>query len=355
MLDPNPKAGARLPRRPGPTSRQEIYSKAIPMNMSTGPVVMLAALLGLASTPVWAQKHVERRPALQLEIIDSIPVPGTDADGKPVKELSGIAWDEDEQLLYAVSDKGRIIHFKLTLDKGKVQQLVPLQSMRLKDESGTKLEKHAANAEGLAITNGANGIKGDTELLIVFESEPAIARFTPQGRRVGSLVVPAPLRSVENYSKPANGLESIAVHPLLGVLTAPEEPLAGQDTALHTVYRLEGPGITFQAHALGNGNIKALEVLSDGRLLVLERLNLKAEQRRVTAVRLVDPASCRPANTCLVFDLAPNSAALPDANFEGTARIPGDLFAAVSDDKMGEERRSLFVVYRLSVMGEHRD
>ncbi|TIP80619.1 MAG: hypothetical protein E5X63_30795, partial [Mesorhizobium sp.] len=42
--------------------------------------------------------------AATLEALDSMEMPAEGANGTRIEEFSGLAWDEDEQLLYAVSD-----------------------------------------------------------------------------------------------------------------------------------------------------------------------------------------------------------------------------------------------------------
>ena len=68
-----------------------------------------------------------------LEVRSSFIIPPQSVNGIKISELSGLAWDKDEQLLYAISDKGHIFHFRLALDGN-----------RLVAVEGTPLAKTAA-------------------------------------------------------------------------------------------------------------------------------------------------------------------------------------------------------------------
>ncbi|MGQ0672385.1 MAG: esterase-like activity of phytase family protein [Hyphomicrobium sp.] len=320
---------------------------ALPALLLSTLASMLASILGL-SLPAVAADETQR---LRLEIADSRSIDAATFEGFKIKELSGLAWDADEQVLFAVSDKGWLTQFQLDVQQNKIAALNPVQSVRLADEAGIKLDKHLANAEGLAALNASNGIKGDTELLVVFEEVPAIGRFAPDGRRLEQIEVPAPVNDPSLYSSPTNGLESITHHADLGILTVTEEPLAKAERDQHTIFSTRGARYSFPAHRLGRGNIKDIEACPNGKLLVLERMRSGPEKRIVSALRLLDPAQCRdgPGDTlCNVIDVDQASQQLPEANFEGLTRISPDLFLVVSDDRIDDTRRSLFVLVRLT-------
>lgn len=289
---------------------------------------------------------------LDLQVLDSREIPQVHVDGLSVKELSGLAWDDDEKLLYAVSDKGRIVHLQLTMEGSRIADIALLGAYGLADEDGRLFSKQEANAEGVAVLNGANGIKGDSELLVVTENGPEIARYTPNGRRKAVMALPA---GVGAASGREHGLESVDHHPVLGVVTAPARPL-GSSLSAHTISTSSGRTLTLSPHPKGQGKLKAIEVLPNGKMLVMERLGKAAENTRWTALRLLDPDHCsgqRPH--CDVVDLDASSASLPEGNFEGLARLPNGLWAAISDDRQGEQRRSLLAVFRLTLNADETD
>ena len=84
-------------------------------------VVALGVTLAVA-VPAFSKKKVHKlKPAdgPAVEVLDSIRIPW----GFKTSELSGLAWDQDEQLLYAVSDLGHIIHFRVEVSDDKIAVL----------------------------------------------------------------------------------------------------------------------------------------------------------------------------------------------------------------------------------------
>lgn len=152
-----------------------------------------AALLG-ASALVLAPRHGR---FVELAVLDSRPAPATAPDGQSINELSGLAWDADEKLLYAVSDDGVLHHFRLEIADGRIANLEPVQSVPLR----AGMAPQVVNAEGLAVSNGNNGKQGDTQLLVAFEDGPAIHRFKPDGTVLGALQLPEALADAAKYSE----------------------------------------------------------------------------------------------------------------------------------------------------------
>ncbi|MCK5877306.1 MAG: esterase-like activity of phytase family protein, partial [Candidatus Marithrix sp.] len=92
-------------------------------------------------------------------------------------ELSGLAWSEDDKILYAVSDRGDLFHLRPKIVDSTLIEVKFITAYPLLNKKGKKL-KHR-DSEGLSILNGANGIVGDSELVISFERKARIARFNP--------------------------------------------------------------------------------------------------------------------------------------------------------------------------------
>src|SRR5687767_3851331 len=87
---------------------------------------LLAALLGMAA-PASAQTPPISVNAYPVEVAESLPsgatldrirlrgmlaLPTVSMGGLRMSQLSALAWDDDEQLLYALSDKGYLFHLK---------------------------------------------------------------------------------------------------------------------------------------------------------------------------------------------------------------------------------------------------
>ena len=89
--------------------------------------------------------------------------------------MSGLAFDPDQNVLYAVSDSGRLVHFKLTFNEnGRLVGATVVAQHRLKDQTGKRLSGKWADSEGLVAANHKNKVRGDTELLISFERHPEL-------------------------------------------------------------------------------------------------------------------------------------------------------------------------------------
>jgi len=260
-------------------------------------------------------------------------LPFTDIATFKVGEVSGLAWDADEQLLYAVSDQGKVYHFRLQHDGQAIVSMQGVAAAPLVDpRTGTgqaESGKHF-NAEGLAVLHANNGKRGDSELVVALEENPPqIARFSPSGTLLGRLAVPPPAHERANYRKKNRGLESVALHPTHGVVTAPEAPLQGRPAGLHTVYA-NGHAWSF-ARFTEDSRLKGMEVLPDGNLLVLERSRPgPSKDMRVASLRRVDIAQCGAHTTCKATLLA----ALParPENFEGLTLLDAHHALIASDN-----------------------
>ena len=276
-----------------------------------------------------------------LTVLGSAAAPPRGQEGIAISELSGLAWDEDEKLLYAVSDDGILHHFRLAFDASGIQAVESVFATRLAT-GGAGL----VNAEGLAVSNGDNGKAGDSELLIAFEDGPSLQRFSPDGTPGETLALPQPLADPGQYNADNSRLEAVAVDAKLGILTAPEEPMADKPGDTHSLYALDGKSWTFKAFQPKRSNLKAIEPMADGRLLVLERTRDQKNGPDRARLRIVDPAGCGDAALCTAVNLAPDSPLLDD-NFEGMTRLSGDLYLAVTDKKKRDDPPTSFVLFEI--------
>lgn len=276
---------------------------------------------------------------ISMTVYDQIEIARTPVGDVRPDELSALAWDADEQLLYAVSDKGRVFHYRLVLNGTRIRELTPLYGAALVAADGTR---QRFNAEGLTLIGADNGRRGDTQLLMTIENGQRLMRFTPQGRALGEQELPAPLADTDNYRGSNNGLEAVAVHARHGILVAPQQSLRGSPSYLHTVYAVNGKTWAFE-RAPG-GEVKAIEALDDGGLLVLER-----PRGAGARLRRVDLGACGGDTPCAVTDLLDPGALAVSDNYEGLARLPGNLFLIVSDNGKNPQRLT-----RLTLLGLHR-
>ena len=292
----------------------------------------LLVLAVLAAVLLGAPSGAGGNRVLAIEIQDTFDASQMAIDGRRAKELSGLGWDEDEKTLYAVSDKGVLFGFSFKGGEKSLARLELLSAMRLSDREGSNLPRGLAGAEGLAVRNGDNRIRGDTVLIIAFETGSRIASFTTSGRMIEELPVPGAAIEETQLRGGSRGLEAVAEHRELGLLTATEQGMLTEPKGRHTIRSSRGRSISVSAINGGKGRVKAIEVLPDGRILLLERFKKVGGEQRQSVLRLIDTAACDPDQLCGTRDPAPESSQLPPGNFEGLARVGTDLFLVVSDD-----------------------
>ncbi len=284
----------------------------------------------------------------RMRFLGMLVLPGVRRDGWRLSQLSALAWDDDEGLLYALSDKGALFHLRPLFDGQRLSGIELLAVVPLRGTDGKPLEGRWADAEGMAIRRGRNGRRGDAELIVSFERHPRIVRYDPKtGRPRGALALPAALSDRSRYRGDNRMLESVCEDERLGVLTIPEEPLREEQEGLMRIYRLaDGDSWLVPDHAplrpadmacLGGGEVLLLE-RDFGRLfgqtaLALRRLRL--------AAGIVTPLADE-----IVVQLRAEDGYRLD-NFEGLAHHRGRRFFLVSDDNDIFLQRTLLMYIEL--------
>jgi Esterase-like activity of phytase len=302
------------------------------------------AALGFALLPLLAVGAARAEPRT-VTASDVLVLPPTRIDGLAISELSGLAYDADEDRLYAISDKARLFHFALVVEGDRIVTLKPLAGHRLTDRAGKPLSASRFNPEGMEVLDAANGRKGDSRLIIASETGPAAALFDTKGRKLADVALPVPLRDTTAQRSLEDGIEAIAHHPAHGLLAAPEEPLKAEPRTRHTVYGTNGRHLTYSSEGIGRSSIKAMHARADGRIVVLERTRSADRLTLVPHLRLIDPAACD--TTCNTETVRIAVPGITDADFEGLTEIAPNLFLLVSDDQVNGERRTVFALVRL--------
>lgn len=258
--------------------------------------------------------------------------------------LSGLAWDDDDQRLYAISDRGVVFGLQPVFRNDRLVDVALISANMLVDPLTRKPVKwRRSDSEGLDILNGRNGRKGDVELVISFEGDPRIARYRPDGRFIAEVALAKSLRETKNY-RYNRMLESVCVHPREGILTAPEVPMAEQDGK--RLYRADGRSWRIPP---GRGDIVGLECLANGDVLLLERDFQKLSLHWLSTLRRLR----FPAGTALDSLLSSQTVVELDGteysidNFEGLTRHRGNRFFVVSDDNNVFVQHTLLVYFEL--------
>jgi hypothetical protein len=319
---------------------------------------LVAALLSLAAPSVSAEPAAVALNPYPVELAESLPsgtqldrirlrgmlaLPTVSIDGMRMSQLSALAWDDDEQLLYALSDKGYLFHLKPEFRDDTLINVTLRNAVALTDhETGKRLK--FADSEGMDILNGRNGRKGDAELLISFERNPRIVRYRADGKALGKRELPPTISVASAYRSANRALESICLDPVLGVLTAPEEPLVEDDNDTR-IFGISGKSWRYPRSS--DFGITAMECLGDRQILVLERVF--GVMRRTVTLKLVrlpeTPAKgTLPATLIATFEAGAGHRL---DNFEGLARHKDKRFFMVSDDNDLFVQQTLLLYFEL--------
>lgn len=307
--------------------------------------VALAAVLAMApgSPPAMAESTEAFGVTTRLRLV------GATIDGQRISELSGLAWDEDEQRLYAISDRGVLFRFRVTLGNHGELDVEPITANRLAPSEGTL----GVDAEGLAVDGSRDGRWGNSTLLVSTEGQPQVIRFTPSGQPLDTLPLAGGLSHPARYHKSNAMLEAVTIHPAYGLLVAAEAPLAGAPDDQHQVFS-NGRSWTFSRYPANDSRLKGMDITEDGRLLVLERAELGKGKARsmLIALREVDIGSCNIGQRCPVRELAVLDRPDETDNFEGLTYLGNGRVMIVSDDRGKSGRGTTFTVLQPRTPGQ---
>ncbi len=325
---------------------------------------LLPALLALGGAAVAAPPRaplfpqtIETRPATvgnhapdarlgAIRLLGALEIPPLKADGLRLTELSGLAWDSDDQVLYALSDQGRLFHLRPRFERDRLAGLELLAAVPLRElRDGKPLRWLRSDSEGLDIRNGRNGIKGDAELIVSFEREPRIVGYRPDGTARRDYPLPAALRDTGRYRNPNRALEAVALTAAHGIVTVAEQPLRDERRGFSRLFALSGPSWVYPVGE--HTDITALEPLGTG-LLVLERDHKPAAGGSVTTLRRVrtlpaeDGAVLTPETVASL-----RSEGFVIDNFEGLTRHEGSRFFMVTDNNDAFLQRTVLLYFEL--------
>ena len=267
-------------------------------------------------------------------------------DGFKVAELSGLAWDQDEKLLYALSDNGYVLNMRPVFSGRTLQDIRLASGHRLLDENGKPLKYKQADSEGLAIEHGNNGRRGDTRLIVSFERIPRLVRYQPDGTFASLIPLPPELEDVARYRGENKALEAVTSHPAFGILTGPEVPLRDAESGSLNIYSLRGDHWSFPAHDKTNGTLVDMVTLKDGKIIALERVyDGLLSGIQTTLHRIILDGKHIQADRIHTF--TPEEGLFND-NFEGITHLGENYFMMVSDDNNHPLKRTLLVYFEIN-------
>ncbi|HYA39049.1 MAG TPA: esterase-like activity of phytase family protein [Candidatus Methylomirabilis sp.] len=285
----------------------------------------------------------------RIRFLGMLQLPNPVVDKMRFSQLSGLAWDDDDDVLYAISDKGFLFHLRPEFENGNLTGLKLLKAVRLRELGSNKpLGYGRTDCEGLDILKGRNGRKGDAELLISFERFPRIVRYRPDGVALEEYSLPAPLNDAKIYQDPNKMLESVCRDPRLGILTVPELPLKDERVGYTHIFSLKGKSWLYPLPT--RNRITDMDCLGHGRVMLIES-NFEGTFGRLTVslktMSLPEnplPNDLMPVETLVTFDTEQDHQI---DNFEGLAHHRGNRFFMVSDDNDLFIQRSLLMYFEV--------
>lgn len=268
--------------------------------------------------------------------------------GHTARELSGLAWDDDEGLLYALSDQGAVAHLAPRFENGILVAADLVAVHALGNAPGSSVKRPFTDSEGLAVRNGANGVRGDAELAVSFEVHPRIVLYTPEGKLRGHLALPEALEEPERYAKANASLEALTLHPEFGYVVAPQRPLKGADHDF-TLHAHHGRTWTFAPLDRKHSAVLGLETTAEGDLLLVERVFDSIFKPVVFAVRRFPIAQLRESDSVKPIEVVHFSTKDDFAldNFESICHHRASRYFMVSDDNEHPLQRTLLIYFEI--------
>ena len=312
-------------------------------------LLLLSAALGAQSAVqhTLSTHYVTGENFMSVGLRGALHLPYTTVNGLALVELSGLAWDEDEQLLYALSDHGRVFVFRPRLEDGHLIDVEIAGGFALLDEHGRPLQGSHADAEGLAALNHNNQRHGDTELLVSFERMPRVVKFDTVGRPSETFTLPYQLST--RYRGSNKGFESVTGTSEGAILTAPEWPLPDVSAESTWIYALDGRRWAFPRFPAPRSSVVAIESMPDGSLITLERSFVSIWQPLQIALRQTEPLPASGQSLSIARELAIFNSfdGWQIDNFEGLTRHGEDHLFVASDDNESWPQKTLLIYLEL--------
>lgn len=283
-----------------------------------------------------------------IQLLGSLKLAKDRVNGLNARELSGLAWDEDEQILYAVSDDGYLIHLSPIFKNEFLSGVDLINAFPLRDAKSNILEGEASDAESLAILNSNNGIQGDSILAISLEFPPRIQKYRPNGYFISEIYIPEYLSKQSYYSDHDSTLDALAYHSEYGFLTAPQRPLKNSEAGVFTIYSTEGEKWNYAPLNNNDSVTLGLEVLPNGNLLVLERVHSSVFKPTVYALRNLQLNHINGDTNKIEEIVHFNSREgwLID-NFESITKHKDNKYFMVSDDNENAFQKTLLIYFKI--------
>jgi len=269
-------------------------------------------------------------------------------NGLEPRELSGMAWDADENRLYALSDDGHIVHLRPHIADNVLVGLDYLDAYSLRDAAKIALVPELGDAEGLVAYNTRNGVQADSSLLISFGEHARIDRYLPDGTFLEPVSLPSALTGRNSSKDDRLELEAISEHPLHGLVAIPESPLKGTPKGKFTVHNFEEKVWEFSPLDAKYSAVVGMESMQNGDLLLLERRYSSVFKPVIFALRrLVLPSDDRQAQVSEEIVHFNSKRGWKIDNFESVARHEGNRYFVISDDNENPIQKTLLLYFEI--------
>ncbi|MCW5636169.1 MAG: esterase-like activity of phytase family protein [Rubrivivax sp.] len=299
--------------------------------------VACSAAAPLVFAPARAQTDASR--LRRVDVLDTVVLPAALPGGQRLREVSGLAWDVHAHQLVTVSDRGLVVRWMLDIDRRRLVSAWPVHAQRL-------LPAGRVNAESIEVLPAPPGQPASaSRLLVADEAGHRVLVADWRGAAGAAPELPLPGPPPATAGRLANdGIEAIAWHPRHGLLAVRQHGLAADRQAdVHRVVAADGRHWALRATPGGRASVKALHLVDDTRLLVLEKLTGGGQRRML--LRELDLRACASDAPCEAAAAEIDRRTFDaDDNFEGLACLDASLCLIASDDGRHAQPRTVLAL-----------
>jgi hypothetical protein len=270
-------------------------------------------------------------------------------NGLKPRELSGLAWDADENRLYALSDDGHIVHLRPTFIAETLIGLEYVDAFTLQNADGVPLDATFGDGEGLVGYNTRNSILADSSLLVSFGEHARIDRYLPDGTFVEQINLPRALSGKNTSKENKLELEAISDHRVHGLIAGPERPLKGTSEGKFTLHNLDEKVWEYSPLDEKYSALVGMESMQNGDLLLLERRYSSIFKPVIFALRRLVLSDDNVRQATVVEEVAHfnTKKGWKIDNFESVARHEGNRYFVISDDNENPIQKTLLLYFEI--------